>query len=123
MISKSDQIYFSFMTALFILLSACAEIKTSTVNTASESKSALGSFHRSLDKVIFKPILCMNMERCEDVDFSNFPKPSMIKPLNPIWENKNNAFADSREGVLWVLYTKEKNFNDAVFSQVSYEKK
>jgi hypothetical protein len=107
-----------------IAYSKCeSQVKFSYQGNGLVQVAALGSFYRNNDKVLFKPIICMNMDKCEDVDLSNFPEPDHKCSEVPVWRDFFDTSLPEQIGVLWVIYSRNANFHEAISWQESFMKR
>lgn len=73
--------------------------------------AALGTFYETSDSIFFRPLVCLNLSNCRDIDLSNFPKYDNKYGYNPIWPGKGSEHAS---GELYIISSDEKSFEDAV---------
>lgn len=107
----------------FVMFAVSGHAKCPTasffLNDAREVKTgAVGRFYRTEDKLIFKPVLCLNREKCGDVDLSSYPdykEGHLIRQFGSI--------AEFKYGNLEAIVSQEETFEIGIQAQVDYRNK
>jgi hypothetical protein len=123
-------IFFNFrvsLICLLIVLSGSLHSKCFGPNWAfldnSDRKikiAALGYMYFSDSSAIFKPFLCLNIEKCVEVNFSDYPNYELNFGMNAVWRNKQDLKKSHMSKEMLLLYTKDNNFESAIKAQKDF---
>jgi hypothetical protein len=113
---------FSFPLFLNTSYSFCDAPSSRIFLDSSEKKvhgAMLGTVFRTENKAIIKPILCMNIDKCEEFDLSSYPRYESFPNKNIIWEfpGETSTFFT---GKLYLLFWKENSLQEALDAQKKY---